>query len=435
MLSAKLRPVNSYSLTAANHSLNLRLGAFQGFLITLLNNHNCTAEAAVFFYVLPHVLAIRLKWKDTMKQNLYSLKVAFGQKSAVLWFPELIWSQVASTLTEHGLWRSRSEIFAQVLVHRQIKDWCPRVFFSGGNISSDAIELHPVSTPASLLRFDESQTVRLVDAKATQTAWSNLRRSFIRPRRRLLPNKLESFPPYDAPLRVIPKSTPGEFRKIAVASKAQIFAGRYLLPYLESYIDQSLPIHGFRSNRSPVSNALSHRAFAFTLSIDLSDFFDHVTCDRLTAAGLPQSLASLITDQEGIARQGYATSPAAANIAFQEADRQIIHAISSSGSGAAYTRYADDLTLSANSLVELRELHDVLSTIIRRSGFLICDRKTKIQAASSGRRVITGVAVSEVSIHPTRYTRRKYRASVHKENQLQARGLKEWMMLKPPSNL
>jgi hypothetical protein len=372
-----------------------------------------------------------------MKSRMYSIEVECESSNLTLWFTKSVWSQLTTTLKNYNLWLNRREIFANVLAKGLIHDWCPRVFFSGGKISGSEIELHPSATVASLLKFCNADAYKLVDAELNvrvAAAWTQLRRTFVLRRERLVPNGLEGFPAYDAPLRLVPKSSSGEFRKVALASGAHILAGRCLLAFLESYVDPILPIHGFRPNRSPVTNALSHLGFEFTLSVDLSNFFDHVTCDRLVLAGLPQSVSTAITDQEGIARQGYATSPVAANIAFQEVDRQILESVYSLCADAVYTRYADDLTISANRLPPLMEIYYAISEIIHRAGFLVCERKTKFQSASAGRRIITGVAVDKLGAHPTRYTRRKYRASVHKQNHLQARGLKEWMMLKFPRN-
>ena len=55
------------------------------------------------------------------------------------------------------------------------------------------------------------------------------------------------------------------------------------------------------------------------------------------------------------------------------------------------------------------------------------NNKTKLQFASNGRRVITGVSVGEFDIKATRRIKKKLRAAIHKSNVNSVLGLVNWI--------
>lgn len=200
--------------------------------------------------------------------------------------------------------------------------------------------------------------------------------------------------------------------------------------------------HGFMPDRSPVTNAMQHTGYAFSLSMDLEDFFDSVTPQHV-----PEELRYPECFPDGAARQGLPTSPALANIAANKMDMEIVECLPQSAGLATrifdlfadgirrveFSRYADDLTFSCDSLERLQSLKDIVPRIAAKHGFKVKASKTKIQAAIAGRRIITGVAVDS-KVHPTRRTRRKLRAALHQRHTAEARGLAEWMKLIIPRN-
>lgn len=166
--------------------------------------------------------------------------------------------------------------------------------------------------------------------------------------------------------------------------------------------------HGFMRGKSPVTNALEHRGFAYTLSMDLKDFFDSVKERHIPFA------VDTYLFPDGAARQGLPTSPLLANIAahgmdqrimsFQKRYRNFINFV--------YTRYADDLTFSSNSREMINMLSKLVPAIATNYGFAVNESKTKIQSAHSGRRMITGIAV-DANIHVPRNVKRRLRAMKH----------------------
>lgn len=241
----------------------------------------------------------------------------------------------------------------------------------------------------------------------------------------------------------IPKGN-GKFRKIYVPSRQAKKVLRKILPNLQA-IAMSLDVygvqHGFVPGRSPVTNALPHRGFRYTLKMDLQDCFDHVT--RISLKSLNNIELNRIMDSKRklmfvcakdlstleIAAQGLPTSPSLCNIALSKGDFLIVTKLAGRG---AYTRYADDLTLSSDSMSVLNEMELYISSMLWPVCFQTANEsKTRYLDAKAGRRIITGVAVDD-DIHPTREAKRKLRAARHQANSSAARGLEEWTKCKLP---
>ena len=142
-------------------------------------------------------------------------------------------------------------------------------------------------------------------------------------------------------------------------------------------------------------------------------------------------------------RQGLPTSPAAANICFAKCDWAILKALEIGGVKAVYSRYADDLTFSVMTREDVDGILGNIPKIIAEFGFVLNERKTHVQYAGAGRRIITGVAVDETGVYPTRKSRRRLRAAKHKmtlpakygvalHRKHRAAGLAEWCRCKMP---
>lgn len=229
----------------------------------------------------------------------------------------------------------------------------------------------------------------------------------------------------------IPKGG-GAYRTVYVPSPAEKAALRRLLPDLEARAARACPpgvCHGFARGRSPVTNAAAHVGRSFTLSFDLADFFDSVTAETLGGLLPPRLLARVLVD--GAARQGLPTSPAVANLAASRLDRLVL-ALRARGADFTYTRYADDLAFSYDDPALTDVLLAEVPAAALACGFRVNDRKTRLQAAAAGRRVVTGVAVGPDGLYPTRAARRRLRAALHRGDPRAAAGLAEWCRLVPP---
>lgn len=227
----------------------------------------------------------------------------------------------------------------------------------------------------------------------------------------------------------IPKKTKGEFREIAIPSVEEKIKNRSYLAALNKKAEKlcSKHVHGFLNKRSPVTNAKEHVGYQYSLSFDLKDFFDTVTPAILNGKLSKEEVEACMPDNR--AYQGLPCSPAIANLAAIEMDRAILKR--NKDLKIVYTRYADDLTFSFNDFKFVSILKEAIPQIIRRCGFKVNEKKTRLQDARFGNRVITGVAVGEKLSAP-RHVRRKLRAAKYQNNLNSVVGLSEWIKLKEP---
>jgi hypothetical protein len=228
----------------------------------------------------------------------------------------------------------------------------------------------------------------------------------------------------------IPKNN-GTFRTIYAPSDEEKKAYNKLMPELleKAYevCDMSI-VHGFMPGRSPVTNALAHRNRAYTLCMDLKDFFDTVTWRNLQGLLDEDLIEEVLYD--GAARQGLPTSPIVSNICASTMDSKLRDLIPPD---VIYTRYADDLSFSFDDKNHMKVLTDIIPVVVTNNRFKINAKKTRLQWEGAGRRIITGVAVERDKIYPTRKVKRKYRAACHQGHKGSMHGLREWMRQKPPA--
>ena len=252
----------------------------------------------------------------------------------------------------------------------------------------------------------------------------------------------------------------GKFRTIYRPRRDIKATLRTYIPVLEEIALKLCPpnvVHGFWPARNCVSNAQMHVGpWRYTVCMDLKDFFDHCTREMLypqiaTASAwhntpFVMSQARDIVNQmtpDNACRQGLPTSPAAANVCFAACDWAILKALEIGGVKAVYSRYADDLTFSVMTRDEVDGILGNIPKIIAEFGFVLNEKKTHVQYAGAGRRIITGVAVDETGVYPTRKSRRRLRAAKHRmtlpckygvalHRKHRAAGLAEWCKCKPP---
>lgn len=203
------------------------------------------------------------------------------------------------------------------------------------------------------------------------------------------------------------------------------------------------PAHGFVKGRSTVTNAKEHVGQGIVINLDLSDFFPTIGFGRVR--GLFESLgyspavatifALLCTEpprrkvtydgtlywvavgDRGLP-QGACTSPAISNLVSRKLDRRLLGMTRKMG--WTYTRYADDLTFSA----EMQELEEGkkgrkdlgmllarIRHIVQEEGFAINPKKGRLQHAG-GRQEVTGIVVNDKLSMPREEVRR-LRAILH----------------------
>lgn len=262
--------------------------------------------------------------------------------------------------------------------------------------------------------------------------------------------------------RLIPKGN-GKMRKILVTTARFRNENRKLVPLMHRLQQMACDtnpgpvVHGFYLGRSPVTNAMRHIGFQYSVCFDLENFFPSVTRAMFDKAltWLPSEhrperditvrnrmrvmfvddKANASHGHEAIAEQGIPTSPMVANIAASPLDRKLVVLGSKAGEyqfPITYTRYADDLTFSFNDPAFIDMLLTEVPQLVAAAGFKVNERKTHVQRAKQGRRIITGIGVDDTGIHPTREVKRRLRAALHNGWCRKAAGLAEWCKLKLP---
>lgn len=174
-------------------------------------------------------------------------------------------------------------------------------------------------------------------------------------------------------------------------------------------------IHGFVKGRGIKTNANMHLTKKYLLSIDIQDFFTHITPDMVRNNlqklypnnGLISEIVSIITIDNHLP-QGYNTSPIIANLILSKMDKELN---SLCIGDIIYTRYADDLYFSSNTF--LPELNDI-EDIINKHNFKINQDKVKVMKRGQKQ------FVSGLTIFDNKYARipkrkkRQLRLEVHK---------------------
>lgn len=178
-------------------------------------------------------------------------------------------------------------------------------------------------------------------------------------------------------------------------------------------------VHGFMPsficgdrNRDIVTNAIPHSGHDWLINIDLKDFFHTVKLEKVKGYfetlgytdEVTKTLIALCT-RKGRLPQGAPTSPMLSNIIALQLDKEML--MFCKPRGITYTRYADDMTLSANGDVTMPDLKDIY-TIIYKQGFLVNRRKTKVRHAGC-RQEVTGLTVTTGVHVPKKYRKEVWR--------------------------
>lgn len=232
----------------------------------------------------------------------------------------------------------------------------------------------------------------------------------------------------------VPKRTGGT--RVLAAPKRYI---RHAQEWVLQNILAKVPVHdaaqGFVPGRSTVTNAKLHQGSELVINLDLKDFFPSVSVHRVR--GIYESLGyspaaatvlSLICTEsprrvmsyggkryfvavgDRALPQGACTSPALSNLVTRRLDKRLTGLAAKKG--LSYSRYADDLTLSAAHREEVNVgfLLAQVRHIVEDEGFTVNEKKVHLQR-KGGRQTVTGIVVN----HPDRLSmsrteRRKLRA-------------------------
>lgn len=199
--------------------------------------------------------------------------------------------------------------------------------------------------------------------------------------------------------------------------------------------------HGFERGRSIVTAALPHARRALVLRMDVHDFFLSTKSERVSSyfrrIGWGAEAATLLTKlctHRGGLPQGAPTSPRLSNLLNFRLDARL--SALARAHGAAYTRYADDMTFSFSS-----DEHETLVAVIRTTKKILgdegyrlhTDRKLRVLRPHT-RQTVAGLVVND-GVRLPRETRRwlravEHRASLSIETTLTPAQLQGWRALR-----
>lgn len=174
---------------------------------------------------------------------------------------------------------------------------------------------------------------------------------------------------------------------------------------------------GFRPGISIADNARPHVGRKVVVNVDIEGFFPNTRFARVRRAVervLPRRLSPearrLVVDicsMGGALPIGAPTSPAIANLVMRPVDRALAKV--AARHGIAYTRYADDLTLSGEDPARLLPF---LRQLVGQLGYRLDPKKTNFFRRGR-RQVVTGLVVND-KVSVPRKLRRRLRAAVHR---------------------
>ena len=234
----------------------------------------------------------------------------------------------------------------------------------------------------------------------------------------------------------VPKKSGGT-RALSAPHTTLAAAQEWVLANVLAKLSTEDAAHGFVAGRSTLTNALPHVAKDVVINLDLENFFPSVgftrvrhVFRRLGYSGAVATLLALLctecprrrvvyagtpyfvaTGPRGLP-QGACTSPAISNQVARKLDRRLTGLAKKLG--LTYTRYADDLTLSAPP-----GLRDKVGYVLARvrhiataEGFAVNRKKTRVQRPAA-RQSVTGLVVNVRPAVPRDVVRR-VRAILHR---------------------
>lgn len=214
----------------------------------------------------------------------------------------------------------------------------------------------------------------------------------------------------------LPKKNGGS-RIIAQPSRKLKAIQSWILRNILDRLSPSDNSKGFEKGDSILNNALPHAGASYILSIDLEDFFPSITANKVHSVfrslGYNSEICKILTTfctYKGRLPQGAPTSPKLANLVCQQLDARIQGY--AGPKGIIYTRYADDLTCSSNTVRKLDNAHDMIKTIISDEDLNINSQKTKIMGSRS-RKIVTGLIITNDGVSIGRNLYREIRVQAH----------------------
>jgi RNA-directed DNA polymerase len=209
----------------------------------------------------------------------------------------------------------------------------------------------------------------------------------------------------------------GTKREIAQPARELKAIQSWILRNILDRLFSSQHSKGFDIGTSILENAAPHQGANYILTLDLENFFPSISAEKVFSVfhsvGYNKKISSILTNLcvfNGYLPQGAPTSPKLANLVCAKLDARI-HGYAGP-KGIIYTRYADDITLSSNTVQKLEKAQAFMGTIIANEGLKINKAKTKL-CGTKRQKKVTGLVISQGSVGIGREKMREIRAKIH----------------------
>lgn len=214
----------------------------------------------------------------------------------------------------------------------------------------------------------------------------------------------------------IPKKR-GGYREISSPSLKLMAMQRAILKQILMPNFNPLPCCvGYVKDKNILDNVIPHINNPYLLKTDLEDFFPSITKEKVIylfiklgfSTRISMLLAALCC-KKGALPQGAPTSPIISNMIMQSLDVAISEECARKN--FAYTRYADDITISSKEIIDVNFFYRI-QDIIKSSGMSLNEGKTHFYGPGN-KKIITGVSISSGKPKLPRKTKRKLRQEVN----------------------
>ncbi|MCV2867434.1 reverse transcriptase family protein [Defluviimonas sp. WL0002] len=210
----------------------------------------------------------------------------------------------------------------------------------------------------------------------------------------------------------------GKARAISAPCQHLKLMQRALLDRILCHVAPHDAAMAFVRGRSIASNARRHHRATHIFTTDICSFFPSITAAHLSpmfekrfrhlSSDAIKEIIDLVTD-EGRLPQGAPTSPHLANLVMFDFDERCSWFCDRLG--AVYTRYADDISISAKDAETLRHIASVVAEGLRALAMQVNPEKTR-HLGPLHRKTVTGLDIGGERIRPTRTFRKKTAALV-----------------------
>ncbi len=211
------------------------------------------------------------------------------------------------------------------------------------------------------------------------------------------------------------KKRSGGVRLITVPYPALLEMQYWIYNNILKTISINHSAHGFAQKKSIVTNATIHKGQNQLLKIDLRDFFPSIKINRVVhifkQLGYPNNVSyylAAICCYENYLPQGAPTSPILSNIVSRKLDNRLIKLAKKFD--LRYTRYADDLTFSGDTIPA--KIIEYVKSIVIDEGFEVNENKTRLYK-NKGKRIVTGISVTQDEIKIPREYKRKLKTELN----------------------